>query len=55
MTENTKKQLQKITDDLNKRMRGYHSSLEPTDDEVTIAWLLMTITELRSQIADIIS
>jgi hypothetical protein len=41
--------LKKITDDLNERMKGYHSSLEPSNDEVTIAWLLMIIDELRSQ------
>lgn len=50
MTENTKRQLQKITDDLDERMKGYHSSLEPTNDEITIAWLLMTIIELQTAI-----
>jgi hypothetical protein len=50
MTENEKLQLKKITDDLNKRMAGYHSSLEPTNDEVTIAWLLTVIAELQSTI-----
>lgn len=50
MTEQEKRQLMKIAKDLNKRMSGYHSSLEPTDDEVTIAWLLTIISELRATI-----
>lgn len=50
MTENDKLQLKKVADNLNKRMAGYHSSLEPTDDEITIAWLLTIIDELLSTI-----
>lgn len=47
MTKDTETKLKKISDDLNKRMKGYHNSLEPTNDEITIAWLLMIISELR--------
>ena len=39
-------QLERITQDINKRMSAYHSSLEPTGDEVTIAWLLTVIADL---------
>jgi len=49
MTERDKARLEKITKDLNKRMAYYHSSLEPTDDEVTIAWLLTLIYELQEK------
>jgi len=49
MTKKDKTQLEKITKDLNKRMACYHSSLEPTDDEVTIAWLLTLIYELQKK------
>lgn len=49
MTEDTKTKLKEIADNLNKRMSGYHSSLEPTDDEVTIAWLLITLSELQKK------
>lgn len=45
-----KTRLQNIIDDLNERMGGYHSSLEPTNDEVTIAWLLAIINELGEKI-----
>jgi len=51
MTEEEKRQLMNIAKDLNKRMSGYHSSIEPTDDEVTIAWLLTIIAELRTTIS----
>lgn len=50
--KNTEATLKRITDDLNKRMKGYNSSLESTNDEVTIAWLLMIIDELRGQTTD---
>ncbi len=30
----------RIMNDINTRMEGYHSSLEPTDDEVSICYLL---------------
>ena len=49
MTKNDKAQLKRIADDLNKRMSAYHSSLEPTDDEVSIAWLLTIIDELQDE------
>jgi hypothetical protein len=45
-----KDQLQVTIDDINKRMKGYHSSLEPTNDEVTIAWLLTVIDELEKKV-----
>lgn len=45
------KQLKKIIDDLNARMSNYHSSVEPTNDEVTIAWLLMHINVLEKKVA----
>lgn len=42
-----KKQVQRIADKLNKTMSGYHSSFEPTDDEVSIALLLCHIDDLE--------
>lgn len=36
-----------IGEDMRKRMSLYHSSLEPTDDEVTIAYLLCEISRLE--------
>lgn len=48
MTKKDKLKLEEIANDLNKRMSGYHSSLEPTGDEVTIAWLLTIIAELQT-------
>ena len=42
-----KKQVQKIADKLNKTMSSYHSSFEPTDNEVAIALLLCHIDDLE--------
>ena len=38
-----------ITENLKERMEGYHSSLEPSPDEVSLAYLLSKIDELREE------
>jgi len=38
--------LEEIRADINHRMEQYHSSLEPTDDEVSIAWLVAEVDRL---------
>lgn len=41
--------LNKISDGINETMAKYHSSLEPTDDEVAICWLISYIDRLHSK------
>lgn len=37
----------KIKDDLNRRMEQYTDSRHPTDDEVSIAWLITEVEKLQ--------
>jgi len=39
--------LENIKTNLNKRMAGYTDSRQPTDDEVSIAWLVMEVDRLN--------
>ena len=43
-------QLERVAQDINKRMAAYHSSMEPTSDEITIAWLLTVIADLKKEL-----
>ena len=45
-----KNQVQAIADQLNKSMANYPKSLEPTTDEVSIAYLLTCVKELEDKI-----
>lgn len=42
-------QTQRIANKLNESMAKYTSSLQPTDDEVSIAWLLTEISRLEGK------
>lgn len=44
------KQVKVISDDLNKRMAGYTHSMQPSDDEVSLAFLLCHIDELEKKL-----
>lgn len=46
-TASSKNMLKKIEDNLRERMCGYTDSRQPTDDEVTIAWLISEIDRLN--------
>lgn len=37
-----------IEKDINERMSKYTDSRQPTNDEVTIAWLIMEVTRLQT-------
>lgn len=41
----------RIAKDINDRMSKYTHSMHPTNDEVSIAWLLTYITKLQGKIA----
>ena len=41
--------LEAITDNLRKRMENYKSSLEPSDDEVSLAYLITKVEELQKE------
>ena len=42
--------LEKITKNLQERMSGYNHSMQPTDDEVRLAWLVSEIDELTDRL-----
>ena len=44
------KMLAEIHENLRERMSGYTDSRQPSDDEVTIAWLLCDIQALEDEI-----
>lgn len=44
--------LEKIKKDINKRMSEYKDSRHPTDDEVSIAWLVSEVDRLEKALTD---
>ena len=42
--------LKRIQEDIHKRMAQYNDSRQPTNDEVTIAWLISKIEELTKKL-----
>ncbi|MCK5186747.1 MAG: hypothetical protein KAR43_06385 [Deltaproteobacteria bacterium] len=42
--------LEKITKNLQERMSGYNHSMQPTDDEVRLAWLVSEVEELNRRL-----
>jgi uncharacterized coiled-coil DUF342 family protein len=44
--------LDRIKEDINKRMSEYKDSRHPTNDEVSIAWLVSEVERLEKALAD---
>ena len=44
------KTFENINNDINERMKRYTHSMQPTEDEVSICWLVCEVAQLRERI-----